>query len=209
MNKDNSKVPIAVLSCFLIAFILQGMLKASGVLIFEKALDWEIFKIIDNNLFLNITFYSMLSFCAVYCLSCSFMLNYTNKTWWHYILMFLSSFGFTALRKILILTTLHHLLIDVFIYIVVPFVIQITTTPEYKMIKNDLFGVITTLCLNIFLYLAYLGLCYWSSVLNSLIIMNPTWLSSSSNFLIQTEVYLGLIIFMLSSNSLVKYIKGR
>ena len=48
-NKDNSKVPIAILSCFLIAFILQGILKISGVFIFEKALDWEIFKIIDNS----------------------------------------------------------------------------------------------------------------------------------------------------------------
>ena len=49
MANKNNKVPIAILSCFLIAFILQGVLKISGILVFEKALNWEIFDIIDTH----------------------------------------------------------------------------------------------------------------------------------------------------------------
>jgi hypothetical protein len=69
MEKDNKKVPIAILSCFLIAFILQGILKISGLFVFEKALNLEIFNIIDNSILFQIFYYSLLSFISIYCLS--------------------------------------------------------------------------------------------------------------------------------------------
>ena len=56
----NKKVPLAILCCFLIAFLIQGILKLSGVFIFEKVLDWDIFSIIDSNLWLNILFNSII-----------------------------------------------------------------------------------------------------------------------------------------------------
>lgn len=71
MNNKNNKVPIAVLSCFLIAFIIQGILKLCGIFVFEKALDLDIFKLIDNNLWLQIIYYSLIVFATMYCLSFS------------------------------------------------------------------------------------------------------------------------------------------
>lgn len=207
-QKNNDRVPIAILSCFLIAFIVQGILKISGVFVFEKALNWEIFKIIDENKILNIAFYSLFSFCTIYCLSFSFLTTSKN-CFWQYILILLVSCGVIILRTFVTLTYSQHILVDIIAYVVVPFFIHLTATSKNRIFKNSLFGIITTLSINIILYLAYLGLCYWSSLLNSIILIKPEWLSSSANFLIQSEVYMGLIICMLSTNCLVRYLKRR
>ena len=208
MRKENYKVPIAVLSCFLIAFIIQGVLKLCGVFVFEKALDWEIFKIIDNTLWMQIIYYSLIMFATTYCLSFAMTNKIYSKKWYHYLILVLASFGVTSLRLLVPLSYQIHLTLDVLIYIIVPAIINITTSSEDKLLKNNLFGIIITISNQIILYFAYLGLCYWSNVLTSLLPIDPVWLPASTNFLVQLEVYIGLISATISLNCLVSRIKG-
>lgn len=206
MNKDNSKVPIAILSCFLIAFIIQGVLKISGIFIFEKALDWEIFKIIDNNAILECIYYSLITFINIYCLSFALTSKpYSNK-WYHYIILLIVSFGSTTIKNLITFTNQIYIIFDVFVYIVVPFIINLTTLKENKILKNDIFGIIITLALNIMMYFCYIGLVYWSNLLTSLLPISPFFISSSTFFLIRLEVYIGLIAFMISMNIVIKEI---
>lgn len=207
MKNKNIKVPVAILSCFLIAFIIQGVLKLCGVLVFEKVLDWEIFKIIDRYKYLEIIYYSIFSFIAIYCLSMSMTSKSYSMKWWHYIIMILAAIGLTIIRELVAVFTRIDIIIDVCAYILVPFIVNITTNINNRLFKNDIFGIVTTLSLHIIFYLCYLGLQYWSAILNSIIPYEASWLNSSSNTLIQLEVYFGLITMMLTTNELVKYIR--
>ena len=202
----NKKVPLAILCCFLIAFLIQGILKLSGVFIFEKALDWEIFAIIDSNLWLNILFNSIINIIAVYCMSfCLTTRPYSNK-WYHYVIIVVSSVSMITLKLLVFIPIKFQFLIDTFLYIVVPLIINLTTDKEYKIFKSRNFVVI--FAIQILLYFCYLGLCYWSSVLNSLLPIGQIVLNSMDTFLIYFEVYIGLIALMLSCNMLLSKIKG-
>lgn len=208
MTEKNNKVPIAILSCFLIAFILQGVLKISGILVFEKALGWEIFTIIDKYKILQVFYYSMIVSISVYCLSFSLTTKCYSKKWYHYILIILLPILITAFRLYGTYTPQQNILIDILLYVAVPFIINMTTTKEDRLFKNNkVFSVISTLTINIAMYFCYLGLTYWSGVLNSLLPINTLWLLSSAQFLIRFEVYIGLIALMLSLNILIKIIK--
>lgn len=207
--KKNTNVPIAILSCFLIAFIIQGILKLCGVFIFEKALHWGIFKIIDNNVWLQVIYYSIIVFVTMYCLS--FILTdrpYSQKLW-QYLVLIIFAFSVTTFRILGTYSAMLNIFLDIVIYILVPFFITITTNVKYRMFENSLFGVVTTLSINIFMYFGYLGLNFWSNILNSLLPINTIWLPASTNLLIQLEVYIGLITLMLSMNGLVRYVKRR
>ena len=57
------------------------------------------------------------------------------------------------------------------------------------------------------IYFLYLGLSFWSNILNSILPIDTMWLLSSAMTLIELEVYFGLIIFMLSMNMLIKKIR--
>lgn len=209
-NKDNSKVPIAVLSCFLIAFVLQGILKMSGVLIFEKALDWEIFKIIDTYKFLQIIYYTIIVFITMYCLSFSFSCKCYSKKCYHIIILIISSSGIVALRMLCNLSNRIHTIVDIIAYVIIPFIITITNDKENRVFRKlNIFSIVLMFSINIILYFSYLGLNFWSNLLNSLLLIEPVWLSSSNNLLVQIEVYIGLISAMLSLNALIKYIKRR
>lgn len=208
MWKKNSKVPVAILSCFLIAFILQGILKLSGVFIFEKALDWEIFKVIDNSKVLYIIFNIIIAFCGMYCLSFSFLDKAYSKKWYHYVVLVAVASFIIIIRILINLSFVIHIILDILAYVIVPFIIHITSNKQNKVFDNSIFGIITTLTINLFLYFAYLGLSYWSNLLNSLLPINPVWTSSSAMFLIQFEMYIGLAMVMLSTNILIKFIKG-
>lgn len=202
----NKKVPLAILCCFLIAFLIQGILKLSGVFIFEKALNWEIFAIIDSNLWLSILFNSIINIIAVYCLSfCLTTRPYSNK-WYHYVIIVVSSVSMITLKLLVFIPIKFQFLIDAFLYIVVPLIINLTTDKEYKIFKSRNFIVI--FAIQILLYFCYLGLCYWSSVLNSLLPIDQVVLNSMDTFLIYFEVYIGLIALMLSCNILQSKIKG-
>ena len=202
----NKKVPLAILCCFLIAFLIQGILKLSGVFIFEKALDWEIFSIIDSNLWLNILFNSIINIIAVYCMSfCLTTRPYSNK-WYHYVIIVVSSVSMITLKLLVFIPIKFQFLIDTFLYIVVPLIINLTTDKEYKIFKSRNFVVI--LAIQILLYFCYLGLCYWSNLLNSLLPIDQIVLNSMDTFLIYFEVYIGLIALMLSCNMLLSKIKG-
>lgn len=205
MTEKNNKVPIAILSCFLIAFILQGVLKISGILVFEKALDWKIFAIIDSHQWLEIIYNSILNFISLYCLSFALTSKPYSKKYYHYILLYATAFVMIVLRTFLDLSMKFHVIIDVVAFIFIPFIINITTNKKERLFNRDLFGVVMTLTLNIVLYLYYLGLGYWNGVLNSLLPINPMWLLSSANFLIKFETYIGLFTLMLSANILIKY----
>ena len=207
--KNNSKVPVAILSSFLIAFILQGVLKVCGVLIFEKALNWEIFKIIDNVKWLQIIYYGILIFITVYCLSFALTKKPYSKKWYHYLILICFCFGCSVFRMLATYTMQLNILIDVIVYIFVPFVITITMDKEDRLFDKNVFGIMITLSINIFLYFSYMGIGYWSGILNSLIPNATLWLTSSANMLIQLEVYIGMITLMLSLNELVKFIKRR
>lgn len=208
MNKNNRKVPIAILGCFLIAFIIQGVLKFCGILVFEKALDWEIFSIIDNSKILQCIIYPIFVCLTIYCLSFSLTTKPYSKKWFHYVLIIVSGFSCTIYRTLKIDYSFKiDIILDIIIYVLIPFIISITNDKNKKLFKNDIYGIITLLATHIFMYCAYLGLCYWSSLLTSLLPINPVYLSSSTNFLVRLELYIGLITFMLSINSLVNYIK--
>lgn len=209
MTEKNNKVPIAILSCFLIAFILQGVLKLSGILVFEKALDWEIFSIIDKYKWATIIYNSVIVMIAVYCLSFTFMSKPFSNKWFHYFIIVFIPLGVVSLRTLCTLTNQQHLLLDILVYMVVPFIVNITSNKKDKLFDNNAFGIISTLSINIILYFYYLGLGYWSGVLTSLLPINPMWLLSSAMFLIKLEVYIGLFAFMLSSNISFNYIKRR
>ena len=208
MNKDNKKVPLAILSCFLIAFIIQGCLKLCGILVFEKALDWEIFNVIDNNKILQVIIYPIFVCLAIYCLSFALTTKPYSTKWFHYVLIIVFGYGSTIYRTLITDYSYRiDIIIDVVIYIVLPFIINITSSNDKKLFKSNVYGIITSLAIHIIMFCAYLGLCYWSSLLTSLLIINPVYLSSSTNFLIGIELYIGLIAFMLSMNSLTNYVK--
>ena len=210
MNKDNSRVPSAVLSCFLIAFILQGVLKISGILVFEKALNWEIFSIIDNNKWLQVIYYSFISFVAVYCLSFALTKKpYSNK-WYHYIIMIITTVCVMAFRLYGKYTPQQNLFMDTLLYILVPFIIAITTDRKYRLFEDlKIFNIVIILTINISLYFCYLGLTYWSNLVTSLLPITTIWVNSSTMFLINFEIYIGLITCMLSMNILISKFKEK
>ena len=201
----NKRVPLAILSCFVIAFIIQGILKLSGVFIFEKALNWEIFELIDNNIVLNIIFNSLVNIIAVYCLSFSLTTRpYSNK-WYHYVIICLSSIGIMTLKLLILIPIRLQFLLDIYLYIIVPLIINLTTQKQYKLWGNKSFIILCTI--QILLYFCYLGLCYWSSLLNSILLIEPIFANSMTSFLIFFEVYIGLVILMLCFNVFIDKIK--
>ena len=206
MNKDNSKVPVAILSCFLIAFILQGVLKLSGIFIFEKALDWEIFNIIDNSKILECIYYSLIVFINMYCLSFALTSKAYSNKWYHYLILIVFSFGSTIFRTLATYTYQVDIILDALIYIAIPFLINLTTSNDKKLFKRNVFGIVMTLALNIMMYFCYIGLGYWSNLLASVLLIEPIFLASSTFFLIRLEMYIGLITFMLSMNVVIKEI---
>lgn len=209
MEKDNSKVPVAILSCFLIAFILQGFLKLYGVFVFEKALNWKIFKIIDSYFWIQFVFYSFIVFIVVYCLSFTMTSRaYTDK-WYHYLIIIVPVNIITYIRWVTIINIRLDIIFDIILYIIIPFIINLTTQNKYRLFKKDLFGIILTLSIQIILYFCYLGLKFWSSLLTSILILSTITIPASTHFLIQFEVYIGLVCAMLSMNMLIKYIKRR
>lgn len=210
MTHKNNKVPIAILSCFLIAFIMQGVLKLSGILVFEKALDWEIFSIIDNNKYLQLTLYSCFNILTVYCMSFALTSKPYSKRIYHYLIILISAVGITTFRMFGVYTQQANILMDVLLYVIIPFVINITTDKNDRLFhKINVFAVVTMISVNVFIYFGYLGLGYWSAILNSLLPIQTSWLLSSANFLIKLEVYIGLTMLMLSLNMLILNIKEK
>ena len=208
MDKDNRKVPVAILSCFLIAFILQGILKISGVFIFEKALSWEIFKIIDSNILLTITYYTIITIIGVYCLSFAFISKYNSVKWYYYVLIFVVSYGFTALRTLVLTPIYIEYILDAILYIIIPIIINLLTDKRYRLFENiNITTFVMLVSLQILLYLSYLGLCYWSSMLSSFILISQTTMPASTSFLVFFEMYIGLILLMLSLNVFINYIR--
>lgn len=196
----NKKVPSAILSCFLIAFIIQGILKISGVFIFEKALDWEIFVIIDSNLYLRIIFYTLLNSITTYCLSFALTKRTYSKKWYHYFIIVLSSLTVICCRMFLITPFFVEFIYDVFLFIIVPSIIYITTNKEDRLIGNP----VVTISMQILLYFTHLGICYWSSLLSSLLPISQVKLPASTHFLVRFETYIGLVLLMLTMNLYIK-----
>lgn len=200
MEKDNSKVPVAILSCFLIAFILQGGLKISGVFIFEKALNWEIFKFIDSVPLLRISYYSIFCMITTYCLTFSLTNKPYSVKFYHYLILVISCIIITICRMLLVTPFYMEFIYDICLYILVPLIINLTTDKKYKNIKSP----VVTLALQIMLYFAYLGLAYWSNLLASLLPVTQTVLPASVHFLVKFEMYIGLVTLMLSMNLFIK-----
>lgn len=203
----NKKVPIAVLSCFLIAFILQGVLKLCGVFVFEKVVNWDIFRIIEETKALKIIFCSLIVCFNMYCLSFAFTEKpYSNK-WYHYVIIILCGTGITLIKFFIDPNIKIQVLTDIFVYIVVPFVINITNK-KYRAFEELKFtNIVTTLIVHIILYFCYLGLTYWSSLLTSFIITKQIFIASSTMFLIYFEMYIGLVLLMFSLNNFIFILK--
>ena len=208
MKQENYKVPFAVLGCFLIAFILQGVLKLCGIFVFEKALEWRVFGIIDNTLWMQIIYYSIIVFMTIWFLSFSLTTKPYSTKWYHYVIIGVVSIANTVIKLFVTISFSGHILFDILMYIIVPVVINITTNKEDKFLDRSLFGIVVTITTQIALYFAYLGLSYWSHLLTSLIPTMPTVYPASTNFLIQLEVYFGLVFTMISLNMLTKRVKG-
>ena len=205
--EKNNKVPIAILSCFLIAFVLQGILKISGVFIFEKALDWEIFKIIDSNVFLNIVHSSIITIIIVYCLSFALTSKCYSRKWYHYLLIVVPTIVIITIRTLILTPMYVEYILDLILYIIIPIIVNITTDKEYILFKKrSLENIVITISVQILLYFCYLGLAYWSSLLNSLIPVIQECPISSVVFLIYFEVYMSLICLMLTFNTTIKIV---
>lgn len=208
-KKDNSKVPFAVWCCFLIAFIVQCILKMNGIFVFEKTLNWQIFDTIDKNITLTIIYYSFTIMLVQYCLSFSFTGTLKPKKFYHYFLIVNSSFLVTIIRTKMIFTLSENMLMDILLYIVIPIVINITSNAENRLFKRDLFDIVATISVHIALYMFYLGLTYCSSMLASIIVIKPTWVSPSKAFLIYFELYWGLVTLKMTMNMLINKLKRR
>lgn len=209
MDKNNNKVPIAVLSCFLIAFILQGILKISGVFIFEKALDWDIFRIIDSNIYLQVVYYSLTNLINVYCLSFALSSRCYSRSVLDYVIMILGTFAVTSCRLLLKTPFWVEYVYDAIMYIVIPIIITLRTKEKYKLLKNNFTNGVTITAIHIMLYFLYLGLGYWSLMLNSIIATEQVVIYASGMFLYQFERYIGIILLMLSLNTLIKIFKKK
>ena len=209
MANKNNKVPIAILSCFLIAFILQGVLKLSGILVFEKALDWEIFTIIDKHFPLQVVYYSIFLFISLYCLSFTLTSKPYSKKWYHYVIIIVTVITTTIVRLKIKTDYRIDILIDIAIYILIPLIINMTTEEKYRLNFKNVDNFIINLSMQIALYLCYLGLNFWSGLLTSIVALDNIMLSASANCLVQLEVYLGLVLFMLSINMIIKGIKEK
>lgn len=204
----NRKVPLAILCCFLITFILQGTLKLCGVFVFEKALDWDIFRIIDSSQVLTIIFYSIINLIAVFCFSFTFTSNPYSKKWWHYVIMVGVTVPITALRCKVQMNIPLGTLFDIINYIILPIAINLSTSKEYRVYsKSKLTNCVTISSLQILLYITYLGLNYWSGLLNEVSSAFQHILYASSNFLIILEVYIGTALLMLTMNMIISEIK--
>lgn len=200
MFGKNNKVPVAILSCFLIAFILQGILKISGVFIFEKALSWEIFKIIDSHKWSQIIYYSLINCLSVYCLSFALTSRPFSNKWYHYAIIMLGTSGITTCRMLIKTPFYVEFIYDALLYIVIPMIINITTNKKYKLSAS----IVTTTAIHVLLYFVYLGLGYWSILLNSILPINQIILPASTSFLIRFETYIGLAMLMLSLNLFIR-----
>jgi len=199
-EKTNEKVPIAVLSCFLIAFIIQGILKISGVFIFEKAIDWQIFKIIDEIPIIRISYYSIFCLITVYCLTFSLTTKPYSKKWYHYLILIISVPCITVCRMTLKTPFFVEFIYDICLYVVIPLIINFTTDKKYKTLKSP----IITIALQIMLYFVYLGLSYWSGLLTSLLPIMQMKVPASVQFLIKFELCIGLFTLMLSMNLFIR-----
>lgn len=209
-NKTNERVPMAILSCFLIAFILQGILKINGIFVFEKALDWQIFQTIENSRFLRILYYGILNIYAVYCFSFVFTTKWYSKKWYHYLIIVIPTMIAVVIKQYILMPLKLQFLTDIILYVGVPLVVYFTTNKEDRLFeKLDLFSVVTIISLQLAMYFCYLGLSYWSSMLNSLIPVIQTYPSASTMFLIYFEVYLGQLLIMLSCNFMIRKLKNK
>lgn len=210
MDRRNRKVFSAILSCFLIAFVIQGILKICGIFVFEKALNWGIFGIIDKNLWMQICYHSTINLIAIYCLSFSLNIKPYSDKWYHYLIIFLSAFGITACRMLLKMPFFMEFVYDTILYIVIPTIVNLTISRENRICIGGKFSnIITSISIQIILYFCYLGLCYWSSLLSSRIIAIQTRMYVSTHFLIFFELYIGLILMMLSLNNFIFYVKEK
>lgn len=210
MENKNNKVPVAILSCFLVAFILQGILKLCGVFIFEKALTWQIFDIIENSKFLKILYYSILNIYAVYCFSFVFTTKWYSKKWYHYILIIVPTLIVVITKQCILMPLKLQFLTDILLYIIVPLSVYFTTNKEDRLFKDlNLFNVVTIISLQLLIYFCYLGLTYWSTMLNSLITSLQNFPSASTMFLIYFEVYLAEMLLMLSCNFMIRKLKNK
>lgn len=205
------RVPTAILCCFTIAFVLQGVLKLSGVFIFEKALDWDIFKIIDNHIWLTIIYYSIMVFITMCCLSFTLRRYLFSKCWWHYVIMLLMSFGIITIEYLtdIVMNIRLSIIFDILLYIITPLIIYFTTPKKDRLFnKHTVTNVTIVVTSQTLLYFLYLGLNYWSLVLNSIIPTTQYIISASAVFLTQLEVYIGLISLMFATNIFInKFIK--
>lgn len=186
MNKNN-KIPMAILSCFLIAFVLQGILKICGVFVFEKALSWEIFNIIDNNYIIQIIYYILLNLITIYCLSFALTPKPYSKKWYVYLIIFIGSTSVILSRMLIKTPMFMEFVYDTILYVIVPVIV---TAIENKKTSLNL---IPYIAIQIMLYFCYLGLGYWSGLVCSLHPQYQLVLGSSKMFLINIEIYIALV----------------
>lgn len=209
-NKTNERVPMAILSCFLIAFILQGILKINGVFVFEKALDWQIFNFIESSKWLRILYYGVLNTYAVYCFSFVFTTRWYSKKWYHYLIIVIPTTIVVIIKQTVIMPLKLQFLTDIILYVIVPLTIYFTTNKQDRLFADlSVFNVVTIISLQLFMYFGYLGLTYWSGLLNSFIPILQHFPRASTMFLIYFEVYMAELLILLSCNFMIRKFKNK
>ena len=206
----NNKVPMAILSCFLIAFILQGILKIIGVFIFEKSLDWEIFTLIENSKLARIIYYGILNIYAVYCSSFVFTTKWYSTKWYHYLIICVPTMIVVIIKQCILMPLKLQFLTDILLYILIPIIVYFTTNKDDRLFsKTTVFSVVTTISLHVLIYFCYLGLTYWSGLLNSFIPIIQSYPRASTMFLIYFEVYMAEMLLMLTCNFMIQKLKHK
>ena len=148
----------------------------------------------------------MTSVC-VYCLCFALTTKWYSKKWYHYVAIFGICLINTIVKLNFTISFVGHMLFDILLYILLPLFINITTNAKDKLLKKSLFDIVLLITLQISLYFYYLGLGYWSGLLTSYLPQIPTLLSASTNFLIRLEMYIGVVMIMLSMNMVIRKIK--
>lgn len=205
----NKRVPIAICSLFLVAFVVQVVLKLSGVFIFEKALDWQVFGFIDKTIWVAIPYYAIFIFITMYCLAFMLTTKPYSKKWYHYTIMIGTAVGISAFKLLIVFdvitTLLIDILLDLIIYVAIPLVIHFTTEKQDRLFETKtITNIIVVIAIQILFYFCYLGLNFWSCLLNCFVPTTQSFVYASSAFLTQIEVYTVLITLMLSINTLIK-----
>lgn len=198
------KVAMSVFCCFLVAFVTLYAIKIFGVFLFGDLIAWSIWETIDSIKWLSIIYYCFWSILCTYLFVFTLNDKPYSKTWWHYIFIVIIPILCVLGRTYFIPFTQMEFLYDIIQFILTPLLFWFILQKGYK--ENILYK-FAIIILNIIMYFYYLGVKYYSRTVNQLTTLAFTQTTASAHFLINMEIYFGIMLLMILSNLTINYIK--